>query len=82
VQDARDLGHQLVPRLGDPHVAHLALASGRVRPVGLWHRAWLLSHIPLSQLSLPRPLPPFFSSYSTTSYNRRRSYSPLLRRCS
>ena len=41
MQDARDLGRQLTARLGDTHVAHLALASGRVRPVGLWDRAWL-----------------------------------------
>ena len=39
VQDARNLDHQLVPWLGDSHVAHLALASGRVRPAGLWHSA-------------------------------------------
>lgn len=42
VQDARDLDRQLVPRLGDPNVAHLAPAGGRVWPAGLWHRAWLL----------------------------------------
>ena len=56
MQDARNLDRQLVPWLGDPHVAHLALASGRVRPFGLWHRAWLLPHVPLSQLPLPRSL--------------------------
>ena len=46
VQDARDLGRQLTARLGDAHVAHLALASGRVRPVGLWHRAWFTVYRP------------------------------------
>ena len=41
MQDARNLDRQLVPRLGDSHVAHLAFAGGRVRPAGLWYRAYL-----------------------------------------
>lgn len=39
VQDARDLDCQPVAGLGNPYVAHLALAGRRVRAIGLWHRA-------------------------------------------
>lgn len=62
MQDARDLDRQLTAWLGNAYVAYLPLASDRVRPVGLWDRAWLTIFQLVLFLTL---IPP--SSYSTTS---------------